>query len=103
MSSMGRDIIAGLEDALAFAQGDESKGRETNIEVPTIDVRALRARLGMTQGEFAATFGFSVGSVRNWEQGIRRPERAARLLLALIEKEPKLVRSTLEQLTSPAA
>ncbi len=101
--SIGKDIIEGLEDAIAFAKGDTTRARLTIYEVPTIDVRALRTRLGMTQEEFAGTFGFSVGSVRNWEQGIRRPERAARLQLAVIERDPDLVRQTLEELTSPAA
>ncbi len=101
--SIGNDIIAGLENAIAHARGEGSGARETRVEVPTIDVRALRLRLDMTQTEFAAMYGFSVGSVRNWEQGVRRPERAARLLLAVIEREPQLVQRTLDELTSPAA
>ena len=101
--TIGDDILEGLEDALAYAEGDESRGRATVYEVPSIDVRALRRRLGMTQATFAATFGFSVGAVRNWEQGLRRPERAARLLLAVIERAPDLVRETLDDIASPSA
>lgn len=101
--SIGEDIIEGLEDAIAFAKGDKTRARLTVYQVPTIDVRGLRSRLRLTQEEFAGKFGFSVGAVRNWEQGIRRPERAARLLLAVIEKDPDLVQQTLEELAAPAA
>lgn len=100
--TIGRDIIAGLENALAHATG-ERPARETRVEVPVLDVRSIRERLGLTQAEFAVKYGFSVGAVRNWEQGIRRPERAARLLLAVIERDPDLVHETLEELTAPAA
>ena len=100
--TIGDDIIAGLEHAIAHAKG-ERPGRETRFEVPVLDVRGLRTRLGLTQAEFAAKYGFSVGAVRNWEQGIRRPERAARLLLAVIDRDPDLVHETLEELTAPAA
>lgn len=101
--SIGKDIIAGLKEAIAYSNGDTSQGWQSTYDVPVVDIRALRARLGMTQDVFADTFGFSVGSVRNWEQGIRRPERAARLLLAVIEKDPGLVQQTLEELATPAA
>jgi putative transcriptional regulator len=101
--SIGADIIEGLENALRHAKGTEIDARTTVVEIPTIDVRALRSRLGLTQAEFAATYGFSVGAVRNWEQGTRRPERAARLLLAVIERNPEVVQQTLDELSSTAA
>ena len=75
----------------------------TTLDVPTVDVKALRSRLQMTQAEFASTFGFSLGAVRNWEQGTRRPEKAARILLAVIDHEPDAVLRTLDDLSSPAA
>jgi putative transcriptional regulator len=45
----------------------------------------------MTQSKFAATFGFSLSSVRNWEQGKREPEGPARVLLTVIAREPSAV------------
>jgi putative transcriptional regulator len=36
-----------------------------------LDVRAIRTRLGMTQQEFAMRFGFSINTLRHWEQGLR--------------------------------
>ena len=41
-----------------------------------VDVRAIRRKLGMSQRQFAASFGFGLDAVQNWEQGRRRPEGA---------------------------
>jgi putative transcriptional regulator len=60
--------------------------------VPAIpDVAALRRRLGISQVEFAARFGFSAATVRNWEQGRAVPDGPARVLLAVIDREPQVV------------
>jgi putative transcriptional regulator len=87
--------MAGLEDALAYARGDPSRGVAHEIEVPGVDVRAVRTRLGLSQPKFAAMFRVSVATVRNWEQGRRRPEGPARVLLTVIEREPDAVRRAL--------
>ncbi len=56
-----------------------------------VDVRAVRKKLRMSQERFARRYGFSVWSVRNWEQGRRRPEGPARVLLRVIEYDPEAV------------
>jgi putative transcriptional regulator len=66
-----------------------------------VDVRALRRRLGMSQERFASSFHLSVGTVRDWEQGRSLPDRPARVLLKLIERNPRIVLETLR--ASPAA
>lgn len=84
-------IKAGLDDAVAFAEGraDRSAYR---VHVPeTIDVRAIRTRLRLSQTAFAARFGFTPAAVREWEHGRRQPERSARVLLAIIAREPEAV------------
>jgi putative transcriptional regulator len=88
-------IAAGLRAAIEYAKGDKTKGRLHRVYVPQVDVGTVRANLGLSQGEFAAAFGVSVGTVRNWEQGRRRPEGPARVLLAVIDKAPKSVLDTL--------
>jgi len=60
-----------------------------------IDVRAIRAKLGMTNEEFAGRFGFSINTLRHWEQGKRRPEGAARAYLLVIARVPKAVEKAL--------
>jgi putative transcriptional regulator len=54
-------------------------------------VRRIRKRLGLSQEAFAETYGFAVSAVRDWEQGRRKPERSARILLKIVEKEPEAV------------
>jgi putative transcriptional regulator len=75
------------------------------VHVPaTVDVRAIRRRLGLSQGAFAARFGFALDAVQNWEQGRRRPEGAARAFLTVIEREPEAVTRALAALpTGPMA
>ena len=57
--------------------------------------RVVRSRLGMTQEEFAKLLGVPVGTLRNWEQGIREPVGAAKTLLRIAAKHPKIVRDAL--------
>jgi putative transcriptional regulator len=51
----------------------------------------------MNQQEFAALLGISVGTLRNWEQGRRKPHGPAKVLLKIAEKKPKAI---LESLSS---
>jgi putative transcriptional regulator len=89
-------IMRGFEDAAIYARGkaDVSKYR---IHIPaTVDVAAIRAKLGLTQQAFATRFGFSKGAVRDWEQGRKVPEASARILLKVIEKRPEVVLEVLD-------
>ena len=91
-------IKAGLEDAIEYARGARTRGKAHQVRIDTVDVSALRARLKMSQDRFAAMFGISAATLRNWEQGRRRPEGPARVLLYVIERNPKAV---LDALTTP--
>ncbi len=62
--------------------------------IPT--VRALRQRLKLTQEEFTARFHLPLGTVRDWEQGAHRPDKAAQVLLTVIAKDPDAVARALE-------
>ena len=96
MSEVGESILRGARDALAYARGDKSRGRATVIHVPErVDVKAVRKRLGLSQAAFAARFGFSLGTLRDWEQERRRPEGPARVLLTVIDREPEAVERAL--------
>ena len=50
--------------------------------------RVVRARLGLTQEEFAERYHLPLGTIRDWEQGKHRPDSAARILLRLIDSDP---------------
>ena len=86
-------IASGLKDAIAHAEGDESRAKAHKVHV--IDVRAVREKLGMTQSQFASAFGVSIATVRNWEQGRRVPRGPARVLLLVIDQAPEVVQEAL--------
>jgi putative transcriptional regulator len=66
------------------------------VHVPeSVDVKAIRRRLGLSQRRFAERFGLKIDAVQNWEQGRRRPEGAARAFLRVIEREPEAVERAL--------
>ena len=60
-------------------------------------VRALRTKLKLTQEEFAARFHLPIGTVRDWEQGAHRPDKAAQVLLTIIAQDPDAVARALER------
>jgi putative transcriptional regulator len=96
MSSKAFDqIMDGLTDALAYAEGDTSRGTTHVVDAPSLDVKAIRARLKLSQGDFAKAFRVPVGTLRHWEQGRRRPTGTALALLEIIDKEPDAVRRAL--------
>lgn len=96
MSKVAASIKRGLAEAVSFAKGS-ADARAFRVHVPKcVDVRAIRARLGMTQEEFAGRFGFNVSTLRHWEQGLRQPEGPARAYLTVIARAPKAVQKALE-------
>ena len=90
-------VLRGAHEALQYARN--RKGDGYGWLPPTGEkITALRERLGLTQSEFAAKFGLDLGTLRNWEQNRRKPERPAALLLSIINEEP----DTIERLLSKA-
>ena len=82
-------MIAGLRDVADYRKG-KREGFVAHVPA-SVDVRAIRKSSGQTQDAFARTYGFSIASVRDWEQGRRQPERSARILLAMIAHAPEAV------------
>ena len=95
MSDAFHSIEQGLKEALAFARGDRSGAVVHEIDIHTPDVPAIRARTGLSQAEFARSIGVKKATLLNWEQKRRAPDGPARVLLALIEKEPGIVQRVL--------
>jgi putative transcriptional regulator len=71
------------------------EGRVSLVPPASVDVRAVREKLHLSQSEFAARFGFTASAVRQWEQGRRQPHGPARVLLTIIDREPNAVRRAL--------
>ncbi|MBT3010589.1 MAG: helix-turn-helix domain-containing protein [Candidatus Thiodiazotropha sp. (ex Lucina aurantia)] len=89
MSKAFTEISEGLKDAAAHAKGEKSEVLEHAPEA--LNVRAIREKTGMSQQRFCATFGISLGTLRHWEQGLRSPRGAARVLLKVVENNPQAV------------
>jgi putative transcriptional regulator len=84
-----------MEEAADFATG-RADPSEYRVHVPErVDVKAIRTKLGLSQAAFAQRFGFSVQSIRNWEQGARQPEGPARAYLLVIDRAPEAVQKAL--------
>jgi putative transcriptional regulator len=87
-------IAAGLNEVLAMARGEAEPAR---LYIPAeIDVKAIRARLSLSQADFAALFGFTINQIKDWEQGRSRPLGGVRAYLLIIERDPDLVLNLLQ-------
>ena len=96
MTSFGKELIESAKEALAIAEGRLAPARV--IVTETIDVAAIRKRLHLSQGKFAARFGLSVATVRDWEQNRRKPDRIAHNLLKVIDHAPETVERAIKSL-----
>jgi putative transcriptional regulator len=91
MSKLGTRLIKAAKEARAIARGEITDGFA--VHVPNdVDVKALRKKLKYSQAELSRRFGFALDAVQDWEQQHRRtPDRRARILLAVIAREPEAV------------
>lgn len=95
MPDTGKRLIRAANEALAIARG-EADPTAYRVHAPSmVDVKGIRENLGLSQAEFAARFGFSVHTLRKWEQGERQPEGPARVLLMVIKANPQAVEDAL--------
>lgn len=91
--SLGKELIQSAHEALAIAKGETEPA---GVFVPeSVDVAAIRKRLNLSQAEFARRYGLPLGTLRDWEQDRRSPDRAAVVLLSLIDRNPNMVADTL--------
>jgi putative transcriptional regulator len=83
------ELVASVREGGAILHGEAEPSRTFVIDGPNI--KRLRATYRLSQEQFAALFGISVGTLRNWEQGRRTPEGPARVLLQAAAKHPRAV------------
>lgn len=100
-TAAGQRLIASAKQALAWAKGEDVPGVRVTVvqvnRVPAVDVRSLRRQFGLSQSQFAARFGFTAATVRNWEQGRTQPDGPSRVLLAVIAHHPDAVEDALRK------
>ena len=81
--------------ALADPDNPPLSQQELDRLEPPPQVKAIREKLGMTQREFARAYHLSLATVRDWEQGRYLPDQAARTLLKLIARKPRVMERAL--------
>ncbi len=97
-SELATSIERALHEAIRFESGEDTGARVYVVHVPKkIDVRSIRRGRKLTQAAFARRYGFALSALRDWEQGRRQPERSARILLRVIEREPEAVERALSR------
>jgi putative transcriptional regulator len=83
------ELVDSVKEAGAYLRGEAAPARVTFVGES--DPRAIRARLELTQEEFAAALCISVKTLRNWEQGRREPSGPAMRLLQIAAKHPEVL------------
>ena len=86
------ELLTSIEEGGAILRGKKVPSRSIRIDSP--DVLKIRRHLRLTQQQFAELLGISPATLRNWEQGRRKPEGAARVLLCVAAKYPRAVLDT---------
>ena len=81
-----QELLESVKQGAAIMKGKMQPSR--SFEFPETEVRALREQFGLSQDKFAHLVGISVGTLRNWEQGRRKPEGPARVLLRIASLHP---------------
>jgi putative transcriptional regulator len=96
MTKFGKELIEAMQEAVAIAKGDEPPAAIHHVPVlPEIDVRAIREGTGLSRVKFAERFALDPRAIQDWEQGRRRPDRAARAYLTVIARNPDAVTDAL--------
>ena len=90
-AGIARQIAADSDTAPIFTARELKRARRIVSPPAPEDLRRIRHRLGLSQVQFAARYGFSVETIRNYEQGHRRPSGPVRVLLRVIAAEPDAV------------
>jgi len=95
--NVGEELIQGMHEAIDIAKGKKKPAVIHKVRIPeNIDVRTIRDHLKLSRTEFAAQFGFSPRTLQHWEQGDRRPQGAARILLLLLQRDSETIKSLLQ-------
>jgi putative transcriptional regulator len=72
--------------------GKRKTGRKFNFESP--NPKKIRESLGLSQNKFAKLLGISTSTLQNWEQGRRKPDGPAKVLLNVAAKHPDAILNT---------
>ena len=90
-TQVGQEVEEALGEVLAHVRGEVALPCRIVDDPAAEHIRALRKRLKLSRQKFADRFGLDARAVQDWEQGRRVPDRAARVLLTVIDRDPEAV------------
>ncbi len=96
-TKVGSEVEEALGEVLAHVWGEVDLPCRIVDDPSAERILALRKRMKLSRREFADRFGLDARAVQDWEQGRRLPDRAARVLLTVIERDPKAVERALAE------
>ena len=99
---LGRELEAALGEVLAHVRGEAVLPSRIVDDPAAEHIVALRKRMKLSRQRFADRFGLDARAVQDWEQGRRVPDRAARVLLTVIDRNLEAVVRALDE-RAPAA
>jgi putative transcriptional regulator len=97
MSKLGKRLIRAAKEGRAIARGEADVSTYKVFVPAKVNVKKIRASLGMTQEEFCIRYYLSLPSVRDWEQGRYAPDPAVRAYLTVIARDHEAVEAALEK------
>lgn len=80
------DLVESMTQMNEIVRGERAPSRE--FKVDAVSIKELRSKVGLSQTKFAALLHVNVGTLRNWEQGLREPTGPAKALLVAIQRDP---------------
>jgi putative transcriptional regulator len=98
-ADLGDELVEAMQEAVAHARGEISLPTRVHHPAVLVDAKTVRLKTGLSQAAFAKRFGFERRALQDWEQGRRRPDRAAQVLMAVIDRTPEAVEQAIAHLT----
>ena len=90
-TKVGRELETALSEVLAHVRGEAALPCRIVDNPAAEHIVAIRKRMKLSRQRFADLFGLDTRAVQDWEQGRRVPDRAARVLLTVIDRDPEAV------------
>ncbi len=91
-----KELLESVKQGGAIVRGEMNPSRV--FEFDKINVQSIRKKYGLSQDKFAKLLGISISTLRNWEQGRRKPDGPARILLLVAAKHPEAILDAVHKL-----
>jgi putative transcriptional regulator len=87
-----KELKKSIKEGAKILKGKQKPSREFSFENP--DPKIIREQLGLSQIKFAKLLGISTATLQNWEQGRRKPDGPAKVLLNVAARYPEAIFNT---------